>query len=618
MLESPHCLPAADVLARMGVTAAQGLSEEDAEARRGKFGPNTVTKRRSASITNLIAHQFTSPVVYLLGATTALAFYFGETAEGFAIVAVLLLNSLIGFVTEFRAMRSMEALRGLGGRNARVRREGQVRLIPADELVPGDIVLLDAGDAVSADLRLIDGSGIAADESMLTGESTSVSKRTEPVPCPARASERASMLFKGTTITRGSGAGVVVSTGLATELGKVTQLVLEADAERSPLERKLARLSRQLAWAALAAAAAIAVLGLAAGRDPFQMVQAAIALAVAAIPEGLPIVATLTLARGMWRMARQNALIERLSAVETLGATTTILTDKTGTLTENRMTVRQLCLPSGEVTLSANSSRGEERDDLAHDTQALRLLRIAVLCNDADLGAMREKGTGDPMEIALLRAGLAAGLERPALLKGHRLVHKHAFDTGTRMMATVHQSGDGFLVAVKGAPEAVIHASSRAASDHGEVALDRELRAKWLGRADELAHHGLRVLACAMKMDTRPDGPPYQELLLLGLIGLEDPARADVPQAIRDCRQAGISVVMVTGDHAVTARSIGRAVGLAGEPFKVVDGRVDRQDNRSRPRGVARSRHLRPRQPRGKAGTRQGLQARRRYRCHDR
>jgi Ca2+-transporting ATPase len=380
------------------------------------------------------------------------------------------------------------------------------------------------------------------------------------------------LLFKGTAVTRGSGTGVVVATGLGTELGRVTQLVLEAHAGSSPLERQLARLSAQLVWVTVAVAAAIGVIGLVGSEDPFLMIEAAIALAVAAIPEGLPIVATLALARGMWRMARENALIERLSAVETLGATTVILTDKTGTLTENRMTVRRLHTPTGEVELDPGADSSAPAS-LADDRQAALLLRIAVLCNDAHLDDGERGGTGDPMEIALLRAGLRAGYHRAKLLHEQRLVRKHAFDTATRMMATVHESGARFLVAVKGAPEAVIAAATRVIAAHGDAVLDDASRAGWLARAGQLGHHGLRVLACAMKTDTRADGAPYEGLVLAGLIGLEDPARADVPLAIEDCRRAGIRVVMVTGDHAVTARSIGRAVGLCDGAVDVVEGK---------------------------------------------
>ncbi|PAY10609.1 ATPase [Bradyrhizobium sp. UFLA03-84] len=560
--DSPHALPVAELLRQLRVSGAEGLSDAEVKARRKRFGANTISSRRPIGGMLLLLHQFKSSVVYLLSCAAGLAFYFGELEEGSAIFAVLAINTLIGFGTELKAARSIEALRTLGARGTRVRREGRVHVVPAQELVPGDLVVLDAGDAVSADLRLIETSSLSADESTLTGESVAVAKQTRPVSADTRLGDRASMAFKGTAITRGTGTGIVVATGLRTELGRVTRLVFEADPGSSPLERKLGRLSTQLVLATIVVAIAIGVAGLIGGEDPLVMVEAAIALAVAAIPEGLPVVATLALARGMWRMARQNALIERLSAVETLGATTVILTDKTGTLTENRMTVRRLCTDSTEVVLDTEGPKKSERLLLAGDRLAAALLRIAVLCNDAHLDRVDEGGSGDPMEVALLRAGLHVGLRRAALLDGHRILRKHAFDPATKMMATAHECGDGVLVAVKGAPEAVLAVATRVTTEHGEIALDDQARAEWLGRADQLGHSGLRVLACAMKMDELADAPPYEGLVLVGLIGLEDPARVDVPQAIQECQKAGIRVVMVTGDHAVTARSIGRAVGL--------------------------------------------------------
>ena len=569
--EAPHALTPAATLAALEVSAACGLFENDVQRRGAVHGPNTIVSRRKVSALMVFAHQFVSPVVFLLAGAAGLAFAFGELEEGAAIVAVLAVNALIGFVTELKAARSIEALRALGGRSARVRRDGHTRLIAAEELVPGDIVLLDAGDSVSADLRLVESSNLAADESTLTGESAAVHKQIDAVAVDARLTERRSMLFKGTAVTRGSGVGVVTATGLDTELGRVSQLVEEAEAGSSPLEKKLARLSGQLVWATLVLAVVIVGVGLRTGDSIFLIVEAAIALAVAAIPEGLPIVATLALARGMWRMARQNALIERLSAVETLGATTVILTDKTGTLTENRMTVRRLWIASGEVELDGGAAHPASGRQLAGDPQIVRLLDTAVLCNDATLGHTAKETTGDPMELALLRAGRLAGVTRHALAVTHPLARKHAFDAASKMMATVHRDSDTFLFAVKGAPEAVLAACARAATEHGDVVMDDAARAAWSARVEELGHHGLRVLACASKTDTHDDAEPYDKLTFLGLLALEDPAREDVPQAIQDCRRAGIRVVMVTGDHAVTARSIGRAVGLS--TTKVVEGR---------------------------------------------
>jgi Ca2+-transporting ATPase len=557
---APHALPTTEVLAYLDVSASKGLNDEQVGRRQKVFGSNTVVSTRKVNGLIILLHQFRSPVVYLLGVAAALAFYFGELEEGAAITAVLGLNSLIGFLTELKAARSIDALRALGSRSARVRRDGHTRIIPAEEMVPGDIVVLEAGDVVTADLRLVEASNLSADESTLTGESVVVHKHVHAVAPHARLADRASMLFKGTALTRGSGLGVVTATGLSTELGRVSQLVEEAEPGSSPLERKLARLSTQLVWAVLMVTALVAGVGLTTGGDPFLMIEAAIALAVAAIPEGLPIVATLALARGMWRMAQQNALIERLSAVETLGATTIILTDKTGTLTENRMTARRFWVPSGEIELNI---KGDHEQLSVRDTQLSLLLEIGVLCNEASLDGPRETGSGDPMELALLRVGFRARLKRSTLLEHSPIVHKHAFDTATKMMATVHRQGDTYLYAIKGAPEAVLAAASCVIAEDGQKKLDAATRTEWHARVEHLGHHGLRVLACAMKTGTQPDAPPYEDLTFIGLIGLEDPARADVPQAIKDCRSAGIRVVMVTGDHAVTARSIGRAVGLA-------------------------------------------------------
>jgi Ca2+-transporting ATPase len=570
--DAPQTLAAQEVLARLGVSASQGLTEEDVEFRLKRFGSNTLVSTRKAGAFVILLHQFQSPVAYLLSAAAVLAGYLGEREQAAAIAVVLGLNALIGFWTELKAARSIEALRGLGSRSARVRRGNQTRIIPAEQMVPGDIVVVEAGDAVSADLRLVEAANLAADESTLTGESVPLPKHVRAVPDAAPVAARACMLFKGTAVTRGSGLGVVTATGLATELGRVSQLIEEADAGSSPLETKLARLSTQLVWAVLIVTGVIAAVGLGTGQDAFLMIEAAIALAVAAIPEGLPIVATLALARGMWRMARRNALVERLSAVETLGATTVILTDKTGTLTENRMMVRRLRVPSGEAELETGAEAPATQSHLRTDAQLSRLLEIAVLCNDAALDNAQEQGSGDPMELALLGAGLRAGLVRSVLLRRCPIARKHAFDAEAKMMATVHRCDDTHLFAVKGAPEAVLAAASRIATERGEEALTDAVRAAWHGHVEHLAGQGLRVIACAMKTSRQADTGPYCDLTFVGLVGLEDPARADVPRAIADCRTAGIRVVMVTGDHAMTARSIGRAVGLGDAAAHVAEG----------------------------------------------
>lgn len=559
-----HAVSVIDVLRALDVDPEHGLAEHEAAERRERFGSNTIATRKRISAVTVLLHQLHSSVVYLLAAAAALALWFGEVEEGVAIVIVLFLNTLIGFITEIRAARSIEALRALGRHLVRVRRDGAARVLPGEDLVPGDIVLVEAGDAISADMRIAESSRLAADESTLTGESTSVDKAPESVAKDARIADRTSMLFRGTFIACGSAVGVVVATGAHTEIGHISQLVEQARPERSPLERRLARLSGQLVWVVLALTVVIAAVGLATGRNGFLVVESALALAVAAIPEGLPIVATLALARGVWRMARQNALVERLSAVETLGATTVILTDKTGTLTENAMTVRRLWVESGETEMAGNKP-------LAGDTLLQCLLRIAVLCNDASLGHGEVKHSGDPMEVALLLAGRAIGLNRQELLPRYAIARKHAFDSTLKMMATTHRHNGSHLYAVKGAPEKVLAVCTDVLAEGGKTSMDEATRRRWTERITELGQAGLRVLACALKTDASPDAEPYRDLAFVGLIGLQDPPRADVPQAIRDCSRAGIRVVMVTGDHAVTARSIGSAVGLGDT--EVAEGR---------------------------------------------
>ncbi len=540
----------------MNATSSIGLSDHEVLARREKYGANTIESQAKISIAAILLHQFKSPVVYLLGAAALLAMYFQEWSEGAAIFVVLALNALIGFVTELKAARSIKALRALGGFTVRVRRNGRIVVIQAEELVPGDIVLVEGGDGISADMRLLEASNLAADESTLTGESVAVNKSTEPVEPEARAADRKCMLFKGTSVTRGAATAIVVSTGLSTELGRISRLAEQAGTEQSPLEKGLAKLSGQLVLATLFLTVLVAAVGVLQGGDLYLMVTAAIALAVAAIPEGLPVVATLTLARGMWRMAQHNALIERLAAVETLGATTIILTDKTGTLTENRMTVRRLWTPEGETDLADPDRKDEVPPPF------LRLAETAVLCNNASLGDQENDDSGDPMEQALLRFGLSQGIEQGDLNRQQPRLREIAFDTATKMMATVHSAEEGVLFCIKGAPEMVLqHASFSAAAD-GDVPLDEALRSEWQNRIDTLGDMGLRVLACASKTSAAADTDPYEDLTFLGLVGLKDPARADVPGAISACKAAGIRVIMVTGDHAVTARNIAGVVGL--------------------------------------------------------
>ncbi len=574
-LHAPHAFPENEVLAALRAVPASGLDEEDVRARRAEYGPNLLAHRRPVTAFAILIGQLASPVVLLLAAAAAVSLAYGQMVEALAIGAVLLLNTMIGYLTESRAIRSMEALRKLGTVTTRIRRAGRITEVPAQDLVPGDIILLEGGDIVTADLRLIEAPNLAADESALTGESVPVEKAVAQVAAATPIADRDCMAFKGTAITRGGGIGVVVGTGMRTELGRISALVAEAKPERSPLERQLDRLARHLIWVTLALCAAIGAVGIASGEDLFLMVEAAIALAVAAIPEGLPIVTTMALARGMWRMARKNALIERLAAVETLGATTLIFTDKTGTLTENRLSARRIVLESGDFPLGDVSKIHEATggpDQL--DPILLQALTVAVLCNNAELPSGDRPASGDPVELALLRAGQAGGLGHAALIDRYPRIGGIAFESETAMMATVHRDGNAVMTLVKGAPEAVLQMSSKMLGVDGEALLGDAEQSAWLTRTRELAEDGLRVLAVAMKREATPATHPYADLTFLGLIGLEDPPRADVPDAIRACHNAGIRVVMITGDHAVTARKIAAAIGLADDEATVIEGRA--------------------------------------------
>jgi Ca2+-transporting ATPase len=569
-----YARPAADVLAQQQVGVEQGLSEQEAAARLERFGPNALIAHPERTAFAILIDQLKSPVVWLLGAAAAVAGAFGEWNETIAIVAVLVINTIIGFVTELRATRSMEALRKLGSRASRVRRDSKIRIVSAEEVVPGDIVVLESGDVVTADMRLVEAKNLFADESTLTGESVPVQKGTAPAPTDAIIAEQSSMAHKGTAVTRGTGAGVVVATGMDTELGLTTKLVIEAEEDTSPLERKLAELTAQLVKATLVITALIAVAGMAMGRDLILMIEAGIALAVAAIPEGLPIVATMALARGMWRMAKRNVVVERLAAVETLGATTVICTDKTGTLTENRMTVERVWLPSARYGLDLEHGAivNESGNAAALEGPLRRALEVGVLCGTATLKAEDERGAGDPMELALLRLGALAGLDREDLLERWSERYEIAFDTETKMMATAHDRDGRLFVTVKGAPEAVLDASATIGAD-AKAPISTEVREDWLRHAMSLAADGLRVLALAEATIPLDATPAYEGLTFLGLVGFRDPPRLEVKEAIADCRQAGIRVVMVTGDHAITAQKIAEGLGIAELGARIVEGR---------------------------------------------
>ena len=556
-----------------------GLDENEIVERRQRYGANQLQAHAKQSSLVILLHQFKGVIVWLLALAAALSFYFHDIAEGIAVVVVLAINAGIGFFTELRAARSMEALLNIATVTTRVRRSGKTVRINAQDLVPGDIVLFDAGDMVTADVRLTEASNLQCDESVLTGESVPVVKQTEPVTADAMIGEQSSMLFKGTAITQGAAEGIVTATGMATELGHISHLVQTAESSVSPLEKRLDQLGHRLLWLTLVLAILVIGAGILRGNEITLMVQIGVALAVAAVPEGLPVVATLCLARGMWRMAARNAIIASLSSVETLGATTIILTDKTGTLTENRMTVARYLVSGTQVDVNRQTetlqfaSVGQTLDS-AQDPRLGALLRVGALCNGASLGLEGEPASGDPMELALLRIAAEAGQGRETLLKEYEKVNEHAFDQTSKMMASVHRDGDGFWYAVKGAPEAVLEVCTHVLSSDGIQEMTAAARADWLARSATTASEGLRLLAMAMKQAEHDDAEPYAELTLLGMVCLRDPLREDVAEAIAAARVAGVRVVMMTGDHADTAAAIAGQAGLGadGRDLIVIEG----------------------------------------------
>ncbi|KTG17494.1 MULTISPECIES: cation-transporting P-type ATPase [unclassified Guyparkeria] len=558
-----HRQPVDAVLAQQATSLENGLTAGEVRARRHRHGPNRLPEARGPSVWRLLLNQVESLVVILLFSAAVAAAAFGSTIEAIAILAALVVNTVVGFAMEWRASRAMEALQRMSTAQVHVRRDGKTHRIGADQLVPGDIVLLEAGDVIMADLRLVESNRLQCNESALTGESTAVDKITEPLPegNPPIA-DRRNMGYAGTAVTQGSGTGVVVATGLATELGAIARLVAESGKSITPLEKRLDRLGQRLIWLTLVVAALVAGAGMLAGTDLRLMVETAIAMAIAAVPEGLPVVATLALAQGMLRMASRNALVKRLSAVETLGAANVIFTDKTGTLTQNHMTLSRLALDRGVIELHDDEPRlGDTPLDPQGTPDLAALLETATLCNNASLES--HGAVGDPTEVALLEAANRTGITRSELLDALPETREVSFDPAVNMMATYHAAADGFRVAVKGAPESVIEACTRVLTADGERNLDESDRRDWMQRSESLAADGLRTLMLAQKSVDDESGNPYEGLTLLGVAGLYDPPRKGIRETIAACQEAGIRLVMVTGDHDATARAVAREVGIA-------------------------------------------------------
>ena len=539
----PHLSPAATVADQLGVDPRRGLTEPQVEERRLAHGPNRLTESASRSWLSRLTDPFRDFMIVVLLAAAVLSGLIGDLVDTLAILVIVLLNAGISIVQEWRADRAMQSLRQLATPQATVRRAGRDRTVQTEHLVPGDVVLLQAGNLVPADLRLHDVAQLRVDESALTGESVASDKGIDHLPQGEHAlGDRHNMAFRGTLVTHGRAAGLVVATGASTQIGQVALLLAQALDRSTPLQRRLAAFGKRLSLVVLAICVLVFGIGVLRGEPVLLMALTAISLAVAAIPEALPAVVTVLLALGARRLVRVNALVRRLPAVETLGSVSTICSDKTGTLTLNKMHVRHV----------------DALDDPPDE-----LLRACALCNDA---SVQDGGwIGDPTETALMDRSRAQGIDIPALQAQWPRCHEWPFDAERKRMTTLHRRGTGWRAYVKGAPESLLARCDWRTSDAGRQPLDR---ADILRRVEAMASQGMRVLAIAC----RDGDPPVAQqsaddfergLTLLGLVGLIDPPRPEAQAAIAQCHQAGVRVVMITGDHPGTALAIGTELGIA-------------------------------------------------------
>ncbi|HEY9869655.1 MAG TPA: cation-translocating P-type ATPase [Candidatus Obscuribacterales bacterium] len=563
------------VLEALGTDANAGLPEAVAQGRFRTVGPNEMTKRAQVGPWIILLRQFQSTVVYLLLSASGISVLTRDYLQAAAILAAVVINAFVGFLTELRAQVSLQALQVLSGPTARVRRGGHEKVLPARDLVPGDLVILEAGARVPADVRVVQSAALRVDESALTGESVPVDKAVERIPDQ----EDSTLLFQGSLVAAGRGHGVVVATGDATRLGRLGRLLTETVSTRTPLEEKLEELGRQLTVLTILICAVLAAVGVWHKEDIWMMLETSIALAVAAIPEGMPVVATLALAVGTRRMVKARALVRQLAAVETLGCTTVICTDKTGTLTANQMVVTDLVLCRRHLKVSGDGYRptGDITENgtpiwLPEDRVLVDLMKAVALCNDAHIE--NHHGTdiwhvhGDPTEGALLAVAGKVGLAHEALLDKYPREAELPFDLGRKRMTTIHSSADGTWVAyTKGSPETVLAVSTSVRTQDGQERLTIQ-DAQWIKNwNDELASQGLRVLAVAMR--SLPEAPVCvdvdnveKDLTFIGLVAMSDRPKRGVNDAVDKCRRAGIRVVMLTGDQPATARAIAQELNI--------------------------------------------------------
>ena len=586
-----HTLSSDAILKELQSDGDAGLTEDEARHRLTKFGTNALPERPPPSPLALFLNQFASLIVWVLLGAALVSGLLGEWIDAAAIIGIVILNGLLGFVQEYRAERSLAALRQLSVTMARVIRAGLIRSLPAHELVPGDLIQIEAGDRIPADARLVYVTGLQTQEASLTGESTPVRKTIQPIlGADVPLGDRHNMLYMGTVAVAGKARAIVTDTGMRTELGKIAALIhkaAEAERQATPLQWRLEQLARTLLWLSLGIVILLFVLGALRGVPVMTMFLTAVSLAVAAIPEGLPAVVTITLALGVTRMVKRHALIRRLPAVETLGSTTVICSDKTGTLTKNEMTVSRLYQGGELFTVSGEGYApiGEIQALNAPIKFAARpgldaLLRASVLCNGAEL--QQEAGAwkiiGDPTEGALLVVAAKAGLWKEALEREREFLGEIPFDPERKQMTIVRATVSGPVAFVKGAPDVLLrNCWTWLTADGRTVLLTEEIKGEILAANQSFASQALRVLGVAMRpLDQEPQdyvvGELERDLTFLGLIAMKDPIRPEVKVAVEECRRAGVRTVMITGDHQDTAMAIAQELGILEPSMRAVSG----------------------------------------------
>ncbi|MBN2323583.1 MAG: calcium-translocating P-type ATPase, PMCA-type [Spirochaetes bacterium] len=568
-----HTESAEAVVRELETDVSSGLTESEAGERMARYGPNRLEEKRKKPLLFLFFEQLNSMLIFILVAAAAVSAVLGETTDTAVIVCVILLNAFIGVIQEAKAQKELEALEKLSAPNALVLREGIKREIPSEAVVPGDVILIDAGRIMPCDLRLVESVNLKIGESALTGESVPSEKdagaTAEMADTPL--GDQKNMAFMTTVATFGRGVGVAVATGMSTEIGRIATMLGTTKRELTPLQKKLDLLGRRLGGIILAICAFIFLFSLlrpllaegGIGKSHLiELLLTSISLAVAAIPEGLPAIVTIVLAVGVRRMVKKNAIIRSLPAVETLGSVTVICTDKTGTLTLNRMTVHKAFTDGGLCDVS--------KLDPANKPHRM-LLSALVLCNDA--AYTPDSRAGDPTEIALLEAGYRHGMQKETLDRAHPRVSEIPFDSDRKLMSTVHEYDGRYAVMTKGALDRLLPLCGTVLSGEGEVFLDDETRSRYLAGAEKMADGALRVLACAFKLtDRKPEERLEEGLCLAGIVGMIDPPRLEVKDSIARCEKSGIRTVMITGDHKHTAYVIARELGIASDPSQAISG----------------------------------------------